>query len=135
MSGGVQSKTFFSFFNFGATLFLLKGIEKCFALLLLTEQESGAAPTPAAPRRGEQAGKKEGVGGKEFLPACWSPPAIFSDGGASNWVVCRVLIFQILFDSFAILVLFFALKIQLNKFNSLFLLNIRIYDTQKMIIS
>ena len=52
-----------------------------------------------------------------FLPVCWKPPTIFSDGGASNWVVGGVLVFQILLDSLAILVLLFTLEVYLNKIN------------------
>src|SRR3989338_4457600 len=58
--GGAKQNIFLFFQFWRATLFPLKGIEKCFALLLLTEQESGAAPTPV-PLRGM-------AGGQKFLP-------------------------------------------------------------------
>src|SRR3970282_1621180 len=58
--GGAKQTIFLFFQCWRATLFLLKGIEKCFALLLLTEQESRAAPTPV-PLRGM-------AGGQKFLP-------------------------------------------------------------------
>ena len=63
--GGAKQNIFLFFQFWRATLFPLKGIEKCFALLLLTEQESGAVPTPV-PLRGM-------AGGQKFLPP--NPPS------------------------------------------------------------
>jgi hypothetical protein len=52
-----------------------------------------------------------------FLPACFSERIFSDDGGASIWATGGILIFQILFDSLAILVLFFTLEVYLNKIN------------------
>jgi len=59
---GAKQNIFLFFQFWRATLVLLKGIEKCFSLLLLTEQESGAAPTPAAP-------SARWAGGQKFTPS------------------------------------------------------------------
>ena len=87
----------------------------CFASLDGARERSRSHPSPAS-RDGRRA-KIPSPRPPSFLPACWKPPADFSGGGASNWVVGEVLVFQILFNSLAILILFFAFEVYLNKLN------------------
>ena len=79
----------------------LTGLRKrkffCFAFLLTQELRKRFFP-PIPPSAGRQAGKNSfSPHPFFFLPACWKPPAIFSDGGGtSNWAVGEVSYFAFL---------------------------------------
>ena len=79
-------------FDFNLRSKLFNGVKetKIFLFCLSADAEIAETPPPhSPPSAGRQAGKNSfSPHPFFFLPACWKPPVIFSDGGGtSNWAV------------------------------------------------
>jgi len=87
--GGQNRKIFFTFFYLRTPKFF--SIKETKIFLFCLPANAGIAETlshPIPPSAESRQAKIPSPRSPSFLPACWKPPAIFSDGGGtSNWAV------------------------------------------------